>query len=179
MSLLSKLFGGDKNAEKAAKELLNSLLGAQNAQKAARPQTNAAAASAAQPAQSAAPEPVRAAPAPRGVSWGDEMPPEENQYNSGLSYEQYFESVFAAEFPAYRVEKEVTGYLSRPVYTFRSAAGGKALVVELMSQKSEAKKLRQDCEREGVPYLRFYYDHHGWWNTRSYVTERIRAALRA
>jgi len=176
MSLLSKLFGGDKNAEKAAKELLNSLLGAQNTQKATRPQTNAAAAPAAQPAQ---PQPARAMPAPEGVSWGEEMPSEENQFNAGVTYDRYFESIFEAEFPAYRVEKAVTGRIPRTVYTFRDAAVSKALVVELMSEKSEAKKIRQDCAREGVPYLRFYYDHHGWWNTRSYVKERIRAALRA
>ena len=30
---------------------------------------------------------------------------------------------------------------------------------------------------QGIPYLRFYYNHEGWWNTRSYVTRRIANAL--
>ncbi|MBR6460134.1 MAG: hypothetical protein IKS49_08320, partial [Actinomycetaceae bacterium] len=56
-------------------------------------------------------------------------------------------------------------------------AGAKALVVELMSERSSAKMLRWRCENEGVPYLRFYYDHWGWWNEKSYVIERTAKAL--
>ncbi len=47
-----------------------------------------------------------------------------------------------------------------------------------MSESCEAKKFRDDCVRAGTPYLRFYYDHDGWWNTRSYVAGRIRGALK-
>ena len=32
--------------------------------------------------------------------------------------------------------------------------------------------------KEGVPYLRFYKDHEGWWNARSYVVSRIEKALK-
>ena len=55
--------------------------------------------------------------------------------------------------------------------------GQKALVVELLSRSSAAAKLRRDCQREGIPYLRYYYDYEGWWNTRSYVTRRTAQAL--
>ncbi len=46
-----------------------------------------------------------------------------------------------------------------------------------MSETSSAQRVRKACAAENVPYLRFYIDHDGWWNTRSYVTGRIRAAL--
>ena len=46
-----------------------------------------------------------------------------------------------------------------------------------MSENSEANKLRASCRAQGLPYVRFYYDHDGWWNTRSYVAGRTRAAL--
>ena len=52
-----------------------------------------------------------------------------------------------------------------------------ALIVELLPQRSSVYKLRRDCATMGIPYLRYYYDHEGWWNTYSYVTERTRAAL--
>ena len=64
------------------------------------------------------------------------------------------------------------------IYTFFSGAG-KALVVELMTESSEAVKFRNDCIKAGVPYLRFYYDHEGWWNTRSYLVGRMRGVLNA
>ena len=53
----------------------------------------------------------------------------------------------------------------------------KVLVAELMSERSEANKLRSACRAQGLPYVRFYYDHDGWWKTRSYVVSRTRAAL--
>ena len=65
----------------------------------------------------------------------------------------------------------------RTTYTFWSGRI-KALIVELMSESRPNNSLRDDCSRLGIPYLRFYYDHHGWWNTRSYVVERVRKALR-
>ena len=51
------------------------------------------------------------------------------------------------------------------------------VVVPILPDSSETKKLRRECQAQGVPYLRFYYDHEGWWNTRSYVTRRTRDAL--
>ena len=103
------------------------------------------------------------------------MPDEETQYNFKGTYTQYFESIFGAEFPRYFVEKTTEG--SRVIYTFRDG-GAKALVVELLSEKSSVYKLRKACQKEGVPYLRFYYDHDGWWNTRAYVVQRVGDALK-
>lgn len=113
--------------------------------------------------------------ASNGLSWGPVMPAEENQFNYGGPYTSYFESIFAAEFPEYRVEREARGPRST-VYTFWRGTE-RALVVELLSRKSSARKLRSDCGRAGVPYLRYYYDYEGWWNTRSYVVNRTRTAL--
>ena len=62
------------------------------------------------------------------------------------------------------------------VFTFWDGTK-KALVVELMPQSSSAQKQRKVCAAEGTPYLRYYYDHDGWWNTRSYVVRRTHAAL--
>ena len=56
--------------------------------------------------------------------------------------------------------------------------GAPRLVVELMTEKSEANKFRRDTQRRGIPYVRFYFDHSGWWNTRSYVNERVSGALK-
>lgn len=165
MGFLSKLFGGDKAAEKVAQDLLNGIFGGQNASK---PQETPASAP--------------AAPAPAQNSWEDEgdsqwdrMPAEENQYNFSGHFTQYFEGIFAAELPGYRVEKSVIDD-RRHVYTFYNGTA-KALVVELMPESCSAYKLRNDTKKEGVPYLRFYYDHQGWWNTRSYVTSRLHGAV--
>ena len=62
-------------------------------------------------------------------------------------------------------------------FTF-TQGGRKALVVEIMSESSASQKLKNQCAAEGVPYLRFYHDHPGWWNTRSYVVRRVTDALR-
>ena len=35
----------------------------------------------------------------------------------------------------------------------------------------------QECAAAAIPYLRFYHNHDGWWNTRAYVTQRVRGAL--
>ena len=170
MSLFSKLFGGDKDAEKAAQDLLNGLFGNQGQEQAPKPEE--------EPAASApsAPQAQAQSDAPSGY---EGMPAEENQYNYSGSYEQYFEHVFAEDFPGVRFEKAyINDYGKRRVaYTFyRDAA--KVLVVELMPESSEAKKFRSECQRANIPYLRFYYDHDGWWNTRSYVTGRMRAAMK-
>ncbi len=114
-------------------------------------------------------------PAPFGVSWGPEMPDEPNQFNYSGTYKEYFSEVFSSGFPDYRIESEDKG--RNTVYTFWSGSS-KALVVELMTEKSSAVKLREECRKNGIPYLRYYYDHDGWWNTREYVTERTGKALR-
>lgn len=111
-----------------------------------------------------------------GCSWGDKMPLEPNQYNYSGNYKQYFESIFADKLNAYRMEKE-EGKWGNTIYTFYNAAD-KALVVEILPETSSTKKLRDACAKAGVPYLRFYHNHHGWWNTRSYVENRIAGALK-
>ena len=174
MSFLSKLLGGDKNAEKEIKNLLNGLFGNQQQGQPAAPKEETPA----EPAEPA-PSPQPAESASRsGFSWGDEMPAEENQYNYNGTYEQYFEHVFAEDFPAYRFEKSyIDNYgKHRVIYTFYGDQA-KALVVELITASSEAVKIRDDCRKAGIPYLRFYYDYKGWWNTRAYVVERMRSAL--
>ena len=188
MSLLSKLLGDSTKelapvldalkeaAQKAGVDsLLNEVQASQNTQNAqnVRP---------AQSAPAAAPQPIR--PAQRwdseasesGFSWGEDMPAEENQYSFNGTYQAYFDMVFSQEFPQYRITRETPKKGHSTVYSFWQG-DRKALVAELMSDRSEANKLRSDCRAQGIRYVRFYYDHDGWWNTRSYVAQRTRAAL--
>ena len=169
MSLLSKLFGEGKNevlgalkdaAQKAGVDsLLNGAPAAQNAQSAA-PQTD-----------------IWGRPPRSGFSWGDEMPKEENQFNFDGHYLTYFDKVFSEAFPQLRITRETLPTTIRATaYNFWQG-DRKVLVAELMSERSESNKLRSDCRAKGIPYVRFYYDHDGWWNTRSYVATRTRAAL--
>ncbi len=112
--------------------------------------------------------------------WGGDVPPaEENLFTFPGTPAAYFEKIFAEEFSEYRVEKEAGwgGYERSTVYTFYDGAR-KALVTEVLPDSSEARKLKEKCAREGIPYLRYYTGHEGWWNTRSYVTERTRKALK-
>ena len=111
-----------------------------------------------------------------GDSWGKAMPAEENQYNFNGSYLQYFSKVFREDFPVYTVQQEPGRDDRSPLFVFYRD-GVKCLVVELKSERSSAQAIRRRCEAEGTPYLRFYYDHDGWWNTRSYVTRRVAAVL--
>lgn len=116
---------------------------------------------------------------PRGdLPWGELMPKEENQYSFDGTYIEYFDMLFREEFAQYQIghETDTERYHEATIFTFTSG-GRKALVVELMSEKSSSRKLALECQREGTPYLRFYYDHHGWWNARSYVVDRVRGAL--
>ncbi len=171
MGLLSKFLGGGQdaeNVEKAAKDLLsglNGLIGNVSSQ-------------IQQNQSGAAPAQARSAytPAPSGFSWGEEMPAEENQYNFSGPYWVYFENIFNEELSGLRCEKKELRPGKRIAYTFYGGPN-KKLVVELMSEKCSAKALRTECQREGVPYLRFYFDHDGWWNTREYVASRIRSAV--
>ena len=111
-----------------------------------------------------------------GFSWGEKMPAEENQYNFSGNYVKYFNHVFTEDFPGYDISYEQPPKSSSTVFTFRQA-GRRVLVVELMNENSESQRLRTRCAEEGIPYLRFYYNHHGWWNTRAYVDHRTRSAL--
>ena len=111
-----------------------------------------------------------------GFSWGEKMPAEENQYNFSGNYVKYFNHVFTEDFPGYDISYEQPPKSSSTVFTFRQA-GRRVLVVELMNENSESQRLRNRCAQEGIPYLRFYYNHHGWWNTRAYVDHRTRSAL--
>jgi hypothetical protein len=165
MSLLSKLLG-KAGSELGLDKLVKTVTDAahQAAGNAPKPETH-------RPA-----EPRPAAPTPLGRSWGETMPAEENQFNYNGTYDRYFEEIFRTEFSAYRLERQDVPGGRRVIFTFWDGAR-KALVVELLNQSSDSQKLRRDCRASGVPYLRYYYDHEGWWNTRSYVVDRTRKAL--
>ena len=165
MGLLSKLFG--KTAEEMANELIESAKrSAESSTKRTDPNEVV--------------KNLRFVDAQKksasSLSYGDDMPAEENQYNSGKSWLEYFSGIFSAEFAEYDVvcDKKASG--TRDVFTFKDG-GRTALVVELLSEQSESNAVRTECSRSRTPYLRFYYDHDGWWNTRSYVVGRVRAAL--
>lgn len=121
---------------------------------------------------------------PSGWSWGETMPDEENQYNFSGTYDQYFDTVLRQAFPEYDITMEdedrrhgaYSKLYQAKLVTFRKD-GRTALMIELMSRHSSRNKMRMECMKAGIPYLRFYYDYHGWWNTKSYVTERTRRAL--
>ena len=117
-------------------------------------------------------------PGAYGVSWGEEMPAEPNQFNSGMAPAAYFEDIFRTEFADYELIKEAGwGGLDRSLI-FRFRKGGEdKLAVELLPGNSSAVKFREKCRKQGLPYLRYYTDHEGWWNTRSYVINRTKAAL--
>ena len=168
MGLFDKLFGGDKKAEKSALDFLKALAG--NGKSEQKPQSNA------QPEKKPEPQPVRQTAYESDDPY-ENIPAEENQYTFKGSYIEYFAHIFREDFPEYRAEYERPDE-RRTVFTLYKG-GAKALVVELLTEKSSVKKLRKQCQNEGTPYLRFYYDHDGWWNTRSYVTERTRRALNA
>ena len=171
MGFLDKLFGSNvadkiKNAaETVAKEATNAVNAAANPNSAA-PNTRPA---------SVTPAPSSSG-AESGFSWGPTMPNEENQFNYPGTYDQYFLDVYSKNFPAYRLTTEPVRKGSATVITFWSGEA-KALVVELMSDTSSAESIRRNCYKERVPYLRFYYNHQGWWNTKAYVLERTSKAL--
>ncbi|MBR4692613.1 MAG: hypothetical protein IKP17_07630 [Oscillospiraceae bacterium] len=167
----------DKLLNKAAPELTKLAKTAAEAVEKAAANVEKAAANAPAPQREAYIPPASQAGAGENSPWL-RMPAEENQYNAGVPYREYFETIFAAEFPLYRFQRSEANRGRSTVYTF-TLGGEKALVVELMTEKSDARKLRQDCLAAGTPYLRFYYDHPGWWNTRSYVVSRLKGALGA
>ena len=180
MGLLSKLFGNDKEAEKAAKDIVNGLndlfgsAAAQGGQKPAQQQSY-------QPEQRSYTAPVQEQPVyeegPSGDSWGPNMPAEPNQYNYYGAFWEYFEDIFHRDFAEYTVTRQENPRTAS-VYAYSFSMGGETLLmVELLSRRNDVYKLRSDCRKQGIPYLRFYYDVEGWWNTRAYVIDRVRKAL--
>lgn len=127
---------------------------------------------------SAVPKPAPAMPSGGGLPWGDKMPGEENQYSFNGTYIEYFNKVFTEDFADYDITYEAVAGRSTPATVFHFAKGGtRVLTVELMSERSDAQGTKIQCRKNGIKYLRFYYDHHGWWNARSYVTNRVRGEL--
>ena len=91
------------------------------------------------------------------------MPDEENQYNYNGPYDQYFMDVFTQNFSTYRVAAEKVRKGRATVYTFwNGMTNEKALIVEVRSDGSCAESIRNGARKEGVPYIRFYYNHEGW-----------------
>ena len=133
-----------------------------------------------EPWEQSAPKPRSASSsAPSGESWGPDMPSEPNQFNSGLTYSRYFQKIFCENYPSYQLERDDRPYgRDTTVFTFWSG-NCKALVVEIKSEKDASHRLRSECAGAGVPYLCFYHNHYGWWNTKSYVIKRVSAALRS
>lgn len=168
MGLLSKLFGDavEKAANNAIKNVANEVKKNQNG-------SGSSASSAPSSSSASYSAPVEKT-GPSGFSWGPVMPAEENQFNYNGSHVEYFEKIFTGEFPEYSIDKKQEG--ATTVFTFTSG-GRKALVVELLKSTSGRYKNRKECEAAGIPYLRYYYDHEGWWNTKAYVIERTRKAL--
>ena len=177
MDFLSKLFGKKDSTkeEKDAFDIFKKIVDeASKEQAAKKPEPKQESQKPAQPAQARYDEEDDG---PSGESWGPKMPAEENQFNFKGTYTEYFEMIFREDFSEFRVEKEKSRYSSKiTVYTFYSG-NNKALVIELMSSSSESKKVRSDCAKQGIPYLRYYYDYDGWWNTRAYVVKRTRKAI--
>ena len=159
MGFLSKLLG-DAKTEQAAKDLFKGIV------QTVKNETASRVAAPAQKAPAVSP----------GGGWPDRMPAEENQFSYPGSYLDYFTKLYTEAFPDYQLQTQPADGRIAATITFWKG-DDKALVVELMSEKSGAQKLRNNCAANGVPYLRFYYDHAGWWNTKSYVLNRTRGAL--
>ena len=179
MGLFSKILGGN-NGEKSPLDLLkNAAETALNeAGKMAETAKKNLADNASSFREAMQNEPARETPQPKpyGHTWDRVMPQEECQYNFNGTYLEYFAKVFREDFPDYEVRQEPGRDSRSPLFVFYQN-GMKRLVVELKSERSSAQAIRRQCETEGTPYLRFYYDHAGWWNLRTYVTGRVRAAL--
>ena len=178
MSLFSKILGGN-NGDKSPLDMLKNA--AENAlnevEKAAENAKKNLADNASSFREAMQSEPEREAqPKPYGHTWDRAMPEEENQYNFNGTWMEYFDKVFREDFPAYEVRQEPGRDSRSPLFVFYQN-GVKRLVVEMKSERSSSQAIRRQCEAEGMPYLRFYYDHDGWWNVRSYVTGRVSAAL--
>lgn len=182
MGLFSNLFGeSGKDLDNALNKMKNLADNFVDEDEARLRQNKTTAPAGSQPLNYASPAPSAPAASvvedgPSGDSWGPVMPSEENQYNSGLNYQAYFSKVFDEAFPSYQIDKEDIRDGRAMSFTF-SQGGVKKLVVEVISERSNPNKLREDCRKQHVPYLRYYYDYDGWWNTKSYVTRRTSKAL--
>ncbi len=117
-----------------------------------------------------------AAPAQASAEDYDDVPAGDNQYNFRGSYKEYFANIFREEFPSWEVRQSDANGGKVTLFAFYKN-GSQALLVELMSDRSEANKRRRDAQAAGIAYLRFYYDHPGWWNERSYVVSRVGKVL--
>ena len=185
MGLFDKLLGGNASAndalnslKKAAKDV-GGKLNSENAEDAFGSILKAAKDVGAKqnvPArQNSAPAPAPAqAPAPADDY--DDVPAGDNQYNFRGSYKEYFANIFREEFPSFEVRQSDANGGKVTLFAFYKD-GSQVLLVELMSDRSEANKRRHDTQAAGIAYLRFYYDHPGWWNERSYVVTRVRKVL--
>lgn len=167
MGFFSKLFGNENKDGKSVTEFLSGLFNTDTDSNSSQNQSAPS-----QAAQSEKKAPLS------GFSWGEEMPQEECQFNFDGNYRQYFDTVFRSEFPQYDITWSYSDprFKSTDLCTFVKD-GKTALVVELMSKGSNVKKTRNHCRQNGISYLRYYYDHHGWWNTRAYVVSRTKQAL--
>ena len=113
----------------------------------------------------------------RELPWGPVMPREENQYNCGLNFEDYFSRLFDEEFPDYQVTREPIKS-ARPGFRYTFTRNGLIkLYVDVISDTVSTHAFAAECRRKGIPHMNFYYNHHGWWNTRTYVTSRVRTAV--
>ncbi len=169
MGLFSKLFGNAN--QQIIQNITNDLL--KKADQSSRQDTSSQ-----QPDDARYKAQQSASELPSGFSWGYTMPDEENQYNFNGSYVQYFENIFRTEFPEYQTEYKTTRNMMTTVFTLWKD-GKKALVVEVLSKTSNTKKLRTECQNANIPYLRFYHNYQGWWNTKKYVVTRAQMALSA
>lgn len=173
MGLLSKLLGAEsKKVENAAVDFLKNIakkVGESADEK--KPQ-------AAQPSPAPAPAAAPAEQERSDALWGEIMPKDDNQFSFPGSYREYFEQIFRGEFADLSFELTHPQYYKSDIYNF-TQNGGKVLVIELMSGKCTANKLRRDTQRAGIPYLRFYTDCSdiGWWNAKTYVIGCMKKAL--
>ena len=186
MGLFDKLLGSAGNevlkqikeaAQSVAKEASEAIINAANGANQAAPASAAPTDQKLETGTAATIQPTERSES--GDSWGPKMPDEPNQFNSGKPYDQYFYDVLAESFPTYRLTTEkIRKGRATLITLWVGMTEQKALVVELMSDGSSAESTRTACRKEGVPYLRFYYNHQGWWNTQSYVVRRVKEALK-
>ena len=175
MGLFSKLFGSDgKDIDDALgkmKELADDMASAKYADEDEKRIMN-------NHSSSVSPVETEIPDGPSGDSWGPRMPDEENQFNSGLSYQDYFNKVLTEAFPDYQIEKETVRDGKDAIFTL-THYDSKKLVVDVRSSANNRYKIVKDCRKQYIPYVRFYYDHDGWWNTKSYVIRRCKEAIAA
>ena len=119
--------------------------------------------------------------APFGISWGEQMPQEENQFNSGKPYDQYFYDIYTENFPTYRITCESFrsyDYECTRITFYNGEIEELDVIIRSDKDPDDVDwPTRHRCKCNGIPFLRFYYDHDGWWNTKKYVLNRTRNAL--